>query len=160
MSDAISSKDVSPLQSAIGTIELAKMDAIDPDGCTCELSPQEATALWDHIQQLRAELASATEHNTALVDIAKNATRDAADHIRKQFGLSVETFGDWRPMSSAPHDGTYIWLACDTCMRVGYWLNERWADANGQSPRLDLLYTPTCWQPLPRLPVKSEGSQS
>jgi hypothetical protein len=45
----------SNLRVAMDTLSLAKRDEHDPDGTTCTLSPDQATALWAHIEQLTAE---------------------------------------------------------------------------------------------------------
>lgn len=64
--------------------------------------------------------------------------------------------GDWRPIESAPKDGTRI-LLFDVSPHVGYWRASRVANKDlypdswvetGSRHRVD----PTHWQPLPPAP--------
>lgn len=69
----------------------------------------------------------------------------------------------WRPITSAPKDGTFIWLTDGSFLRIGYWYvvtadasKEHWADfalAEVGRPS-DLAFVPTHWQPLPAGPPK------
>lgn len=60
---------------------------------------------------------------------------------------------NWLPIDSAPKDGP-IWLACVSCMRVGYWssLHKTWLDLFDSRNNSKLAYTPTHWMELPKLP--------
>jgi hypothetical protein len=58
----------------------------------------------------------------------------------------------WLPIETAPMDGGLIWVANECSMRIASWSEERWRDFHGESPRLDVLFTPTHWMPLPGLP--------
>lgn len=67
--------------------------------------------------------------------------------------------GAWQLIETAPKNGHAIWLAQVGHMRIGLWLDGRWADyckSEGFHGRKDLLFTPTHWQPLPS-PPKAEG---
>ncbi len=62
----------------------------------------------------------------------------------------------WQPISTAPRDGSYIWVACEHCMRIACWSEDRWRDLDGKYPRLDVLFTPTHWRRIPPLPTPTE----
>jgi hypothetical protein len=66
---------------------------------------------------------------------------------------------EWQPIETAPKEGIApIWLAAPGRMRLGYWLQGRWADFArheqhyADTVRLDLNFTPTHWMPLPEPP--------
>ncbi len=62
---------------------------------------------------------------------------------------------DWRPIETAPKDGSPIWLSTSANIRVGFWEADRWVDlslAEHGGGRRDLLFTPTHWMPLPEPP--------
>ncbi len=74
---------------------------------------------------------------------------------------------DWLSIDCAPRDGTYIWLATDSSMRIGWWASGSgyevhgsvgggWIDmarAEAGGPR-SLTFSPTHWQRLPALPAR------
>ena len=72
---------------------------------------------------------------------------------------------EWKPIESAPRDGTPI-LVCVTYSRQeGGWHTEQWVDWTGGTyvwpmfqQRVDILFPPTHWMPLPKPPVESEAA--
>lgn len=91
----------------------------------------------------------------------------------------------WRPIESAPRDGTAVWVWCDHAAYIGYFepAEAPWDKAPGQwflkagfrrkraDQRQDEIYgtyavdvAPTLWQPLPPapssvIPGKTEGGE-
>lgn len=72
---------------------------------------------------------------------------------------------EWQLIETAPKDGRFIWLACESKMRIGYWYvvtkdpsKEHWADmARAEYGGMgDLRFMPTHWQPLPKLPGRQD----
>lgn len=70
------------LQVAMDTLDLGRKDEHDPDGTTCELSPDEATALWEHIIQLRADLAWIARMGVSIKALP-DGTRYVADEMNR-----------------------------------------------------------------------------
>jgi len=68
---------------------------------------------------------------------------------------------DWRPIATAPRDGTHIWLSDGFFMRLGFWRvvtadpsREQWVDMEeGLAPQ----WAPVFWMPLPRSPHRTRG---
>jgi hypothetical protein len=78
--------------------------------------------------------------------------KQAESDVRALLG-HIAALNEWQPIETAPKSTKPIWLACDCAMRIGYWSEERWRDFFGESPRHDVLFTPTHWMPLPGLPA-------
>jgi len=66
--------------------------------------------------------------------------------------------GDWRPIETAPRDGTPVLLRCkDRQMQVGEFANRSdgtsfWEIGHTESGPLGLLQEATHWMPLPNPP--------
>ena len=71
----------------------------------------------------------------------------------------------WRPIATAPKDGTRVLLWCGEEIEVGYWSLTGWAGTPSErgawiiyEARIDTIELhPTYWQPLP-LPPNAESS--
>lgn len=84
---------------------------------------------------------------------------DVSTAIRKLLArLAIaESREGWRPIETAPRDGTVIWLANEHSLRVGAWISGRWADwvRAELGGTCDLHFTPTHWAPVPTPPSPS-----
>lgn len=78
----------------------------------------------------------------------------------EQEALSVSEVPGWRPIESAPKDGTEVLvLIREKVIRLGWYFRpssrtEGWCDESGKSIR------PTHWMPLPAPPVSALRSAS
>jgi hypothetical protein len=68
----------------------------------------------------------------------------------------------WKPMETAPQDGTYVWLDCGNGrLYLAWWDDEAWASVGSvtrapgsfRSVLRDLEYRPRAWMPLPGPPL-------
>lgn len=64
---------------------------------------------------------------------------------------------DWRPIASAPKNGTWLLLWNDNTMFVGFWQALRgsrsgWMLTEPAEALLDSRFQPTHWMPLPEPP--------
>lgn len=73
---------------------------------------------------------------------------------------------NWRPVGSAPRDGTIIWLAGDLNLFLGFWMPGKRYECHGSvgggwrmlttdGSRESLPFAPTLWQPAPVPPAKT-----
>jgi hypothetical protein len=63
--------------------------------------------------------------------------------------MTAIAMADWRPIKTAPHDGTRILLGFDyleDIVLVGLWVNNDWEWTTRDT--LGLSLRPTHWQPL------------
>lgn len=59
----------------------------------------------------------------------------------------------WRPIATAPRDGSDVLLWAGRDCHVGYWSIVGWADVwAGECPWID----PSHWMPLPQPPMENE----
>jgi hypothetical protein len=73
------------------------------------------------------------------------------------------TKSGWRPIESAPKDGTWVILATPVCVQSGYWgpsyfdYSPMWLTYAHRSDYAPVHGEPTHWQPLPDPPEPDHG---
>jgi hypothetical protein len=73
----------------------------------------------------------------------------------------------WQPISTAPKDGTPVWVSNGFAMRIALWWDGKQFESHGSigggwrdyaaleySSRSDLRWPPTHWMPLPPPPTE------
>lgn len=94
------------------------------------------------------------------------------DRYRRMATAANKRTPGWRPISEAPRDGSVVWLASDSTMRLAYWRDgERfehrgfvgggWRDhsMSEAGTRSDMTFDPTMWHPVPTLPPPPGGAE-
>jgi hypothetical protein len=69
----------------------------------------------------------------------------------------------WRPIETAPKDGTRLYLAHSQAAFDGWWEDDVWGDGteggwvDGSADRYDepVILHPTHWLPIPELPTET-----
>lgn len=99
--------------------------------------------------------------------IKRRAKEDFSNGISLETVLSealtafAEEQEKWKPISSAPKDGTWVILATSEGIQCGYW-GASWADSSSwikyhhRSDQEPVLGRITHWQPLPPAPSTGE----
>lgn len=89
------------------------------------------------------------------------AIRAQAEHI-----AALESMVAWRPIETAPKDGTHIdlWAGeervadCRWNVRSKRWEYWAWGDFDGMA-MVKVDYNPTHWMPIPAAPLKEDDGQ-
>lgn len=85
------------------------------------------------------------------------------DHARHfiEAGKQAARQEDWRPIESAPQDGTRIiaWFDPAERMQVARWVVEGSLNGWTTDSNTPFAYPPILWQPLPATPVTREGAE-
>lgn len=91
---------------------------------------------------------------------ATSMSNGLSTRLRAALTAASERDG-WRPIDTAPKDGTSILLGHRHAAFDGYWSDEAGGWVNGQTNRYDelLTYEPTHWQPLPTPPAPDVGRE-
>lgn len=118
-----------------------------------EREPEDVKAEW------RSSVSTAIKAYQALSVVRVNADvlAEMEIELRKPSGVIVPIETGWRPIETAPKDGTNILLAHPSAVFDGYWdeLSRGWVDDVTDLYEDKITYEPTHWMPLPPPP---EGS--
>ena len=67
---------------------------------------------------------------------------------------------EWKPIHTAPTDGSHVFLYRPQIRFVGYYANDEvgWCHCSDGVPEMDPQ--PTHWMPLPKMPVDKSSDRS
>lgn len=121
-----------------------------------KLSPNVKILIEGLKDELKEKDARIAELEKELVECRETLANVAGNNVLLQYDIEdlkaqLKKF-EWRPIETAPKDGTHVMLFDNDAIKVGLW----WEPYNDWGPRIALIKNPTHWIPLPTPPKEEE----